>query len=381
MFLFPFSSVPKGYNVILYGAGDMGQQYIKQMELTGWANIIAIADQNWSKLQIDGVRICAPDDIDYNCADATIIAIEDLQTAEMIREKLLVRGVNNIVWQVIRYDGANEYCHLTEYVSYNLNEGSDYAEILSFEKRISLKKLLIFLKIYSYPNMRLIRIGGKGDGGYVMDEIKSGHIAYSIGVGHEISWDTEMVNRGFDLYMYDHTIDALPYQNEHFHFFHKGISGVETNDSVFCTIASAQKKNGHDNEKHMILKMDIEGAEWKVFEGLSEELLNRFDQMVFEIHGLMKTEKWNYYSECLEHLNKTHALVHVHGNNACRYALIGGVRLPDCLELTYVRRESKEFFEDRSALPRSEDYPNVRGLDEIELGWWNSQIDALISEL
>ena len=31
MFLFPFDSVPKDCNAIIYGAGDVGGQYLKQI--------------------------------------------------------------------------------------------------------------------------------------------------------------------------------------------------------------------------------------------------------------------------------------------------------------------------------------------------------------
>ncbi len=378
MFLFPFASVPKDCNVILYGAGDVGRQYIKQIQLTGWCSIIAVADQNWRGIKRYDVQICAPDAIDYKAADAVIIAVEDLHTAESIKEILKKKEANNIVWQILRYNGADEYAHLTEYDSYVFDKDTERAQCLEMDERKGLGKLLAALKLYSYPNMSLIRVGGDADGGYIMDEITSDHVAYSIGIGQEISWDADMAGRNFDLYMYDYTVDHLPYHNNRFHFFKKGITGTETNDPVFCTLQTALKANGHDKQKHLILKMDIEGAEWPVFENISEELLDGFDQMVFEIHGLMKKNKWEYYAECLERLNRTHVLVHVHGNNACRYALIDGLRLPDCIELSYVKRTNKDYYEDNAVLPRSLDRPNVKGLDEIALGDWNTWINRIV---
>ena len=127
----------------------------------------------------------------------------------------------------------------------------------------------------------------------------------------------------------------------------------------------------------MILKMDIEGGEWDFFDKVDEKTLSQFDQLVFEIHGLLKTDRWVYYAECLGRLRKAYSLIHIHANNCSRYGVIDGLRISDCMELTYVRNGNRVFEFDDSILPRNTDRPNIAGLDETDLGRWNSLIDRI----
>lgn len=71
-----------------------------------------------------------------------------------------------------------------------------------------------------------IRVGRHGDGGYLMLNYMQGGIAYSFGINDDVSWDTDMANYGYDVYMYDHTIDRLPLDNPNFHF-HKCGLGIQ----------------------------------------------------------------------------------------------------------------------------------------------------------
>lgn len=65
----------------------------------------------------------------------------------------------------------------------------------------------------------LVRIGKDNDGGYIMpDDFGSDDkIAYSFGINDDVSWDKAMASRGYDVFMYDHTIDGLPEENPRFH--------------------------------------------------------------------------------------------------------------------------------------------------------------------
>ena len=42
------------------------------------------------------------------------------------------------------------------------------------------------------------------------------------------------------------------------------------------------KENGHLKENNMILKIDIEGNEWKPLNELSEDILNQFKYILVE---------------------------------------------------------------------------------------------------
>lgn len=49
----------------------------------------------------------------------------------------------------------------------------------------------------------------------------------------------------------------------------------------------------------MILKMDIEGAEWDVLGSICCSTLSMFDQIVIEYNGLLSITRWKEYSYIL----------------------------------------------------------------------------------
>ena len=384
MFLLPYTKIIKGSDVIIYGAGDVGAQYVRQIQLTGYCNLLAVVDRNYGKISyLCGIKVSSPDDVDYLKAASVIVAVENTSVSNVICEMLTKKGVSSIVSDLFCFKGAEDNNHYLEYQSFTLNieNKNSFISFLESEKSDALKRLLSQLRIKKYEGIKLQRIGGESDGGYVMDRLQGGNIAYSIGIGEEISWDVEMAQKGFDIYMYDYTVDSLPFSNSRFHFVKKGITGKKSENPVFCTLNEALQANGHINEAHMILKMDIEGAEWDVFENEKEEVLESFVQLIFEIHNLSKVDKWEYYSKCLERLRKTHELVHIHFNNVCKVLWIDGLKLADCMELTYVKKNNIEFFDSEVSLPSNLDRPNIYGLVEIELGDWNNTIDKLFCEV
>ena len=55
----------------------------------------------------------------------------------------------------------------------------------------------------------------------MIDELDGIKISYSFGIGAPdwyIKFDKELADRNIDVYMYDHTIDKIAYNNPKFHF-------------------------------------------------------------------------------------------------------------------------------------------------------------------
>ena len=219
----------------------------------------------------------------------------------------------------------------------------------------------------------MTRIGRAHDGGYVMaDDFRDKRIAYSIGIADDVSWDADMAARGFDVYMYDHTIEALPEEKAGFHFQRTGLgSNMDAGDPALKTLTELLNENGHSEERGMILKIDIEGAEWAVLRDLEEDTLRRFSQIVFEFHDLVRPEKEEIIFQAMEKLNRTHQLVHLHANNYGTYLQVGGMVLPELLEGTYLLREEYRFEECGERLPSPLDAPNCVYLPDIFLGAWD----------
>ncbi len=176
----------------------------------------------------------------------------------------------------------------------------------------------------------------------MVDDIDSATtpIAYSIGINRDVSWDTDIANRGIDVFMYDHTIPGLPTAHPRFHFHRLGLTGTIPGDAL-RTLAHIVSDNHHDRHEQMLLKLDIEGAEWDALSHAPSALLARFSQIVIELHDLIPTTHDDHSAlipRVLEKLLETHRPVHVHGNSYRNSLVLPGLVLPACAEVTYVSR-------------------------------------------
>ena len=73
-----------------------------------------------------------------------------------------------------------------------------------------------------------ILLGAKSDGCYVLlDDFENIKIAYSFGISTNIQFDKALADKGIDVFMYDHTINSLPYENPKFHWKKIGLCGKQ----------------------------------------------------------------------------------------------------------------------------------------------------------
>lgn len=247
----------------------------------------------------------------------------------------------------------------------NINVSKDYYK--------QLKKELYVEK----PNdFGFIRVGNKYDGGYVMlDDFCSGdYIAYSFGIKDDVSWDSDMADKNYEIFMYDHTIDNLPSERESYHYFKQGIAAKPNREGLLDTPENFIIQNGHQDCSNMILKMDVEGCEWKVLSDIKSDTLNKFDQIVLELHNLIRAcddENAQEKIAVLKKLNETHQPVHLHGNN-CGYSVcIGDTLYPDVMEITYIKKSKYSTCRCDAQFPTSLDSPCNPDRADLVLGFWN----------
>ena len=256
-------------------------------------------------------------------------------------------------------------------------------QLFMLEKNVNIdeeyyRQLLGLLRIYPISNA-FCRVGRHGDGGYLMVNCMRGGIAYSLGINDDVSWDEDMADRGYEVYMYDHTIDRLPAERKEFHFFKCGITnrlGVENACDRMNTLENFLRENRHEHQNDMILKMDIEGAEWDVLAEVEEKILSQFSQIVVEYHGLVGANGDMVERKILPSLrkiNRTHKLVHLHGNNMGAYIKWGNKIFPDAVEATYVHCGLPAVLGAKKGikLPNVLDEPNDPNRSDIVLGNWN----------
>ena len=237
-----------------------------------------------------------------------------------------------------------------------------------------IKKMRDMLKVMEVMEEKnaYCRVGRAYDGGYIMlEDFKHSSIAYSIGICDDVSWDRDMADRGLEVYMYDHTIDGLPEKNEKFHWYKIGLTGTYNKEIPYLkTLPMLLEENGHTDKNGMVLKMDIEGAEWDVLAKLDRAVLSRFSQLVFEFHDLNNLAMESVMTSALKNLNEVHQLVHVHGNNWEGYKMADGLVLPDALECTYLNRKEYNFCTSEKFFPLVIDQVNNPCKPEIVLGKW-----------
>jgi hypothetical protein len=124
----------------------------------------------------------------------------------------------------------------------------------------------------------------------------------------------------------------------------------------------------------MLLKMDIEGAEWRVLYETTDELLARFAVMVVEFHWFESVKDlWAFgvIESVLTRLLRSFDLVYVHGNNHARNLEIFGVFLPEVAELTFLRKDRGIGSVGAPFKTTGLDRPNNMDAPELKLdGFW-----------
>ena len=249
--------------------------------------------------------------------------------------------------------------------------GAQGAELeAAFEAQRRILRLAAVLEPRRAIGFEKIRIGGPNDGGYVMiDHFSDVAAAYSLGVGPDVSWDVDIAERGIKVYQFDHTVDGPPQTHRMFEFAKTQIvpeTGLR-GESLTSLVAA----RGHDPDLSLILKCDIEGDEWAVFDAAPDSLLGRFSQIVCEFHtfGGVASDLWYARAyRVLRKLRRQFEVVHVHANNYCPIYNLGNVAFPDLLEVTFVNQKYHTFEETDEIFPTPLDSPNRPDRPDIFLG-------------
>jgi hypothetical protein len=206
------------------------------------------------------------------------------------------------------------------------------------------------------------RIGSACDGGYVLlDDFEHVSAIYSVGIGTEISFDEEFADMGKHVFMFDHTIDKPPRTHDNFHFFKQGIAAITDPSRAVYTIEHQIRSLGHEGGSDLLLKIDVEGAEFDVFPTMSLDTLRHFRQIALEIHDLFKLSEPNYRSRfvaALSNINNLFTLFHVHANNWAGIGFVEGFLIADILELSFVRSDLVVRTPNKTIYPTAYDFPN-----------------------
>jgi hypothetical protein len=211
-----------------------------------------------------------------------------------------------------------------------------------------------------------VRLGPPADGGYIfVDDISPDQAIVSYGISTEYRFDAEMAAKGHDVYMFDHTVAGITATSDRMRFFREGVAGLTDPAARLYTIEDHLARHAIAGDR-LILKMDVEGAEFAALGAAPESVLERFEQIAIEVHGLHRMEDVGYratFCAVFQKLNRLFTLFHVHANNCDGpngLRIVAGLPVSSLLELSYVRTSTVKPSPSRTLYPTSLDYPNVR---------------------
>lgn len=240
---------------------------------------------------------------------------------------------------------------------------------LSIAATHAARGLLGLLRPHDVAGAGKVRIGRAFDGGYVMiDAFDKVEAVYSLGINDDVSWDIEMASRGLDIHQYDHTIEGLPEEHQRFHWNKVGIAS-HTGGGM-TSLTDALEANGHLTARNLLLKCDIECAEWAMLRYTPQSVLSRFSQIVLELHDLYRIGDPEDADarQALATLTASHRVVHVHANNYGGVRVVGGFMLPNVVELTLLRKDMGVFEPSTTTFPTPMDMPCAQNQADIYLG-------------
>ena len=209
-----------------------------------------------------------------------------------------------------------------------------------------------------------IRCGTNRDGGYVIAELDGGYDCYiSAGIADEESFSRDFIDKynmdETNSFGFDGTIHNYPYH------YTKKISFMKKNINTINDDGNTNLSFLMDTHANIFLKIDIEGGEYPWLLQIEDAQLNKFKQIVIELHGITNDSYNCKYADkvkCLEKLSRTHYIVHAHGNNN------GPVvnNIPDVIELTYVNKKCFSAVPEMNTQPLpidNLDFPNIGSVD------------------
>ncbi len=223
----------------------------------------------------------------------------------------------------------------------------------------------------------LIRIGGEGDGGYLVpDDLQGIAACFSPGVSTTADFEEMLATSyGIRSYLADFSVDAPPLASELMEFDKKYLGVV--NDEVYLRLEDwVDSKVGPEGD--LLLQMDIEGAEYPVLIDATPELLRRFRIIVIEFHALQQMfgrRSLNLLKGIFHKLANDFTVAHAHPNNHRQIYHHAGIEIPANLEITLLRNDRVRSGNRVLTFPHPLDHPNVPGKEDVVLPvTWRQEI-------
>ena len=190
-------------------------------------------------------------------------------------------------------------------------------------------------------NHQLIRFGEVGDGGYLIpDDLDDNLACITFGVGDLIGFEYDLAQRGMNCYMADYSVEKPPLSHKKF-YFEKKFIGTK-NDNVNIKFKDYFSKISKSSEDY-ILKLDIEGDEYKILPLITEEELLRMRIIVLEFHyftNIVTPMGFDLMNLIMDKLQKNHTIVNITPNSwSPSVRFTKKIEMYDLLEVTLLRND------------------------------------------
>jgi len=236
--------------------------------------------------------------------------------------------------------------------------------------QLEVRNVLRFITPNALVDCAKIRVGDAGDGGYIQAEDLAGvALAFSFGIDTNDSWDVQMTRLGVYVEQFDYSIDHPPSTGPLLRF-HKLFVSPEAGEGKI-TVPDLLARHNDSGAAPFLLKIDIEGAEWDIFDKLESAHLARFSQIVCEFHDLSRLGEAGFRARAARvfaKLNALFACIHVHGNNCPPLYNVLNIPIPDVIEVSYVLRARYRVCASDETFPTRIDHPNSPEKPDIYLG-------------
>lgn len=188
----------------------------------------------------------------------------------------------------------------------------------------------------------LRRLGPARDGGYLVpDDLPGIATCLSAGIGCDSGFEFDCAELGMDVFLADGSVPGPAVTHPRFHFTRRHLGSNTSRDRVSPDAWAASIPG--DSAGDLLLKLDIEGAEYEVLHSASDALLARCRIVVIEFHHLGQLWSAPFFrlaAPAFDKLLRTHACVHIHPNNGGGGALrLRGLDLPPVMEFTFLRHD------------------------------------------
>ena len=220
----------------------------------------------------------------------------------------------------------------------------------------------------------LIRIGGPGDGGYLIpDDLEGIEYCFSPGVNTISDFESHLADLGIRSFLADYSVDGPSIRRPEFCFDKKFVGSSDR--GCYFTLASWKDKYIKDYSGDLMLQMDIEGCEYEVIFNTPDSLLNQFRMMVIEFHYLDRLFDpfvFSLLSPCFEKIMQHFHVAHIHPNEIGGVFKAGDVEVPRVMEFTFYNKKWVSSTKPQQVFPHKLDVGNTaRGSLQLPRCWYS----------